>query len=239
MPEELASGGADVDVLAALARRRIIPVAVVDDVGHAGPLAAGLIEGGLPVVEVTLRTAAALATLRALAEEPLLLGAGTVLSAAQVDQAVGVGARFVVSPGFSAEVVRRAQEHGVAVVPGAATATEIQMARNAGVRTVKFFPAESTGGPAALQAFSAVFSDMSFIPTGGIGPANLGRYLAIPAVSAVGGSWMLPSEAVAAGDAAAIAHHVAGAVRTAAEHGGRAAPATTPDGSRRRGPSGV
>lgn len=216
MAKQWASEESDADVLDRLTRGRIIPVAVIPDVTLAGPLATALVEGGLPVVEVTFRTSAAVEAIRVMAEDPrLLVGAGTVLNADQVDAAVCAGAEFVVSPGFSPEVVRRCGELGVAVVPGAVTATEIQRAREAGVRTVKFFPAETAGGSAAIRALSAPFGDMRFIPTGGIGPGNLKEYLDIPGVRAVGGSWMLPSDAVAGGDVATLRRHVAATVRAA------------------------
>src|SRR5450756_599246 len=128
----------------------------------------------------------------------ILVGAGTVLTVAQVDQAVAAGATFVVSPGLSRAVVERCQELGVLALPGAVTATEVQAALELGLDTVKFFPAGTSGGPAAIKALAAPFTGVKFVPTGGVGPANLGEYLALASVVAVGGSWMVPTERIAA-----------------------------------------
>jgi 2-dehydro-3-deoxyphosphogluconate aldolase / (4S)-4-hydroxy-2-oxoglutarate aldolase len=152
-------------------------------------------------VEVTFRTDAAAAAVQTLSKQPeLLVGAGTVLTRDQVDQAVDAGARFVVSPGFGPAVVRRCQELGVPVFPGVASATEIMMALDAGVTTVKFFPAEQLGGIAMVKALAAPFKSVRFIPTGGVTTANLAGYLASPAVLAVGGTWMVAPDRLAAGD---------------------------------------
>lgn len=173
---------------------------VLDDAAAAAPLAAALTAGGLHSVEVTFRTSAAADAIRAMAERPdLLVGAGTVLTPAQVDQAVEAGARFVVSPGFGPAVVRHCQELGIPVFPGAATATEIQLALDAGLDTVKFFPAEQLGGLAMIKALAAPFRAVRFIPTGGINTGNLPDYLAHPAVLAVGGTWMVAPALLAAG----------------------------------------
>ncbi len=189
-----------VDVRAAIAAARILPVVVLDDAAAAPDLAAALTAGGLRAVEVTFRTAAAADTIRAMAERPdVLVGAGTVLTPAQVDQAADAGARFVVSPGFSPAVVRRCQERGLPVFPGAATATEIQMALDAGLDTVKFFPAEQLGGVGMIKALAAPFRSVRFIPTGGVNTGNLADYLALPAVLAVGGTWMVAPDLLAAG----------------------------------------
>src|SRR6185369_14709428 len=148
---------------------------------------------------VTFRTAVAADAIRAVADR-LLVGAGTVLTPAQVDQAVEAGARFIVTPGFGPAVVRRCQEVGVPVFPGVATATEIQMALDAGIETVKFFPAEQLGGVPMLKALAAPFRSVRFIPTGGVSTANVASYLAVPAVVAVGGTWMVAPDLLAAGD---------------------------------------
>jgi len=204
--------GADA-VTATIQRLGILPVVVADDPGSAPPLAAALMAGGLPVAEVTFRTAGAAGVLRAMAAHPgLLVGAGTVVTVAQVDLAVDAGARFVVSPGLDARVVRRCQELGLPVFPGVATATEIQAALGCGVSTVKFFPAEPLGGAATVAALAAPYGGVRFIPTGGIGPAQAGRYLALKAVLAVGGSWMVPTAAIAAGDWARVTALTAEAV---------------------------
>jgi len=204
------------DVLSALSAARLVPVVVLDDAGDAGALAGALVAGGLPVAEVTFRTAAAQDSIRAMAARgDILVGAGTVLNPEQVDQAVAAGARFVVSPGLSRAVVERCGEHGVLALPGAVTATEVQAALQLGVSTVKFFPAGTSGGPAAIKALAAPFGDVRFVPTGGVGPANLAQYLAIPAVAAVGGSWMVPRDLVKAGDFAGIRRLSADAVALA------------------------
>ena len=183
----------------------LVPVVVIDDAARATGLGHALVAGGLPVAEVTFRTAAARASIEAMAAVPdLLVGAGTVRTPEQVTQAVEAGARYIVSPGLSEAVVRRCQELGVPVLPGAVTATEVQAAAELGLGTVKFFPAETSGGAAAIKALAAPFHDITFVPTGGIGPKNLADYLAAKAVVGVGGSWMCPREAVAQGDFATI-----------------------------------
>ena len=189
------------DVLDSLRAARLVPVVVLDDAKDADPLAAALVAGGLPVAEVTFRTAAAQDSIRAMAHRgDIVLGAGTVLTPEQVDQAVAAGASYVVSPGLSRAVVERCREHGVLALPGAVTATEIQAALELGLTTVKFFPAGTSGGAPAISALAAPFGGVSFVPTGGIGPKNVHEYLAIPAVAAVGGSWMVPRDRVKAGD---------------------------------------
>ena len=204
------------DVRKALSTARLVPVVVLDDAADADGLAGALVAGGLPVAEVTFRTAAAADSIRAMAARgDILVGAGTVLTAEQVDQAVAAGARFVVSPGLSRAVVERCAELGVLALPGAVTATEVQAALELGLSTVKFFPAGTSGGPAAIKALAAPFGDVQFVPTGGVGPANLAEYLAIPAVAAVGGSWMVPRERVKAGDFAGIQQLTADAVAAA------------------------
>jgi 2-dehydro-3-deoxyphosphogluconate aldolase/(4S)-4-hydroxy-2-oxoglutarate aldolase len=204
------------DVRKALSAARLVPVVVLDDAADADALAGALVAGGLPVAEVTFRTAAAADSIRAMgARGDILVGAGTVLTAEQVDQAVAAGASFVVSPGLSRAVVERCAELGVLALPGAVTATEIQAALELGLSTVKFFPAGTSGGPAAIKALAGPFGDVQFVPTGGVGPANLADYLAIPAVAAVGGSWMVPRERVKAGDFAGIQQLTAEAVAAA------------------------
>jgi 2-dehydro-3-deoxyphosphogluconate aldolase/(4S)-4-hydroxy-2-oxoglutarate aldolase len=204
------------DVLSALGAARLVPVVVLDDAADADPLAGALVAGGLPVAEVTFRTAAALESIRVMsARGDILVGAGTVLTPAQVDLAVAAGARFVVSPGLSRAVVERAQELGVLALPGAVTATEVQAALELGVSLVKFFPAGTCGGPAAISALAGPFAGVRFVPTGGVGPANLAEYLAVPAVAAVGGSWMVARDLIKAGDFAGITALTAQAVAAA------------------------
>jgi 2-dehydro-3-deoxyphosphogluconate aldolase/(4S)-4-hydroxy-2-oxoglutarate aldolase len=204
------------DALAALRAARLVPVVVIDDASDADGLGSALVAGGLPVAEVTFRTAAAEEAIRALAARgDVLVGAGTVLTVAQVDLAVAAGAAYVVSPGLSRAVVERCAEHGVLALPGAVTATEVQAALELGLTTVKFFPAGTSGGAPAIAALAAPFGGVSFVPTGGVGPANLHEYLAIPAVAAVGGSWMVPRDRIRAGDVDGIARLVADAVALA------------------------
>lgn len=183
-----------------LGGHRVVPVVVLDDVGKADELGAALAAGGLPVAEATFRTPEAAAVLRRLAERSdLLVGAGTVITAAQVDLAHGAGARFVVSPGLSATVVRRCQELDLPVFPGVSTASEIIAALDLGVETVKFFPAEASGGLGTIGALSAAFPQVQFVPTGGITLESAPVYLSHRAVAAVGGSWMVAPNLLAAG----------------------------------------
>lgn len=204
-------------VLDTLATHRIVPVVVLDNAADAAPLAEALVAGGLPVAEVTFRTAAAEESIRTMAARgDMIVGAGTVLTPTQVDLAAEAGATYIVSPGTSVAVVRRAQERGLAVLPGAVTPTEIQAALELGLDTVKFFPAGTFGGPAALRALSAPFGGVKFVPTGGVGLSNLAEYLAVPAVAAVGGSWMVPVASVRAGDFATVRQLTTEAVALAA-----------------------
>ena len=204
------------DTLSALRAARLVPVVVLDDAADAAALAAALVAGGLPVAEVTFRTAAAEESIRVMAGRgDILVGAGTVLTVEQVDKAVGAGADYVVSPGLSRAVVERCGEHGVLALPGAVTATEIQAALELGLTTVKFFPAGTSGGAPAIAALAAPFGGVSFVPTGGVGPKNLHEYLAIPAVAAVGGSWMVSRDLVRSGDFAGITRLTADAVALA------------------------
>lgn len=204
-------------ILDELARTRLVPVVVLDEARHAEPLAAALVAGGLPVAEVTFRTPAAEDAIRAIAARgDVLVGAGTVLTTEQVDRAVAAGARYVVSPGLSRAVVERCREHGVLALPGAVTATEVQAALELGLHAVKFFPAGTSGGAAAIKALAAPFPGLGFVPTGGIGPRDLREYLDISAVLAVGGSWMVPRDLVAAERFAEVTALTAEAVALAA-----------------------
>lgn len=204
--------------LEGIARARVVPVVVVDDAAQGVLVASALRDGGLPVAEVTFRTAGARAAIEAIAREvpDVLVGAGTVVTAAQVDEAVDAGARFLVSPGLSAAVVRRAQELGVPVVPGVATPSDVIAALDLGLDVVKLFPANVVGGPAAVKAFSAPFPGLRFVPTGGVSAANLLDYLTLPAVLAAGGSWMVDAALVRAGDTAEITRRTHEAVALAA-----------------------
>lgn len=188
-------------VLDLLGSHRLVPVIVLDEAADAEPLAEALAEGGLPVAEVTFRTPAAReAVARMRAHGGVTVGAGTVLTVEQVDVAVEAGAQFIVSPGLSPAVVARCAELAVPALPGATSATEIMAALALGLETVKFFPAGTSGGPRAVAALAAPFPQVTFVPTGGIDASTAADYLAVPAVAAVGGSWMVPRGAIAAGD---------------------------------------
>lgn len=184
---------------------RIVPVVVLDDASFAPDLADALTAGGIPCAEITLRTPAALDAIRAVAGRPdFAVGAGTVLTVAQVDAAVDAGATYLVSPGFDDAVAQRAAQRGVPLVPGIATATEIQRAIAAGLDHLKVFPAAAVGGTAALKAFAGPFPGVRFLPSGGVSAANAAEYLALPSVFAVSGSWMVPAAALAARDAETV-----------------------------------
>lgn len=176
---------------------RIVPVIVLNDVDNALPLADALIEGGLPVAEVTFRTEAAEESIREMAaRDEMIVGAGTVVNVVQAERAINAGANFIVSPGLSETVVQFCLSNNVPVFPGATSATEIMAAMDLGLDTVKFFPAETNGGAKAIKALAGPFGSMNFIPTGGISPSNLRQYLEIPSVIAVGGSWMVPPASI-------------------------------------------
>lgn len=189
-------------VLEKMKETGIIPVVVLDDAKDAVALGKALVEGGLPVAEVTFRTAAAEESIRLMAENvpELLVGAGTVLTTEQVDRAVAAGAKFIVSPGFNPEVVDHCIKIGVPITPGTQTPTEMEMALSHGIKLVKFFPAEPSGGLKMIKAVAAPYVDLNFIPTGGISAANVRDYLAYNRIFACGGSWMVKKDMVAAGD---------------------------------------
>jgi len=196
------------ELAARLARLRIVPVVAIDDAAHALPLADALIAGGLPVIEVTFRTAAAAEVIATIARErpEMLVGAGTVLSAQQAKAAKEAGARFAVAPGVNPRVVAAARDIGLPFCPGVATPTDIETALSLDCRTLKFFPAETLGGVKALAAMAAPYRHvgLNFIPTGGVSAGNLRDYLAGPDVLAVGGTWLAKSEDIAAGKFAEI-----------------------------------
>jgi 2-dehydro-3-deoxyphosphogluconate aldolase/(4S)-4-hydroxy-2-oxoglutarate aldolase len=190
-------------VLERLEAARVVPVIVIEDAAQAPDLIAALAAGGIRSAEITLRTSAGLAAIGTAAgalPDGFTLGAGTVLTAAEVDACADAGAEFIVSPGFDDDVVARTLERGLVALPGVATATEIQRALRAGLSVVKFFPADRLGGLPTIAALAAPFHSMRFMPSGGVGPANVVDYLAHPAIFAVGGSWMVPKQAVSAGD---------------------------------------
>lgn len=200
-----------------LRETRVIPVVEITRAEDAVPLARTLVKGGLPCAEITFRTDAAAAAITAIgaALPDFPVGAGTVLSVGQAEAAVAAGARFLVSPGFDDAVVRFARDAGVPMLPGVCTPSEIMRAMAAGLDLVKFFPAEAAGGIGYLKAVAAPFGGVRFVPTGGIGPANLAAYLAHPQVVACGGSWMVKRQSIADGDFATILRLTAEAVALA------------------------
>jgi 2-dehydro-3-deoxyphosphogluconate aldolase / (4S)-4-hydroxy-2-oxoglutarate aldolase len=194
------------ETLAAIGRLGVIPIIKIDRPEDAVPLGKALIEGGLNCAEITFRTAAAAEAIRTLhqAYPELLLGAGTVLTLQQAEQAVGAGACFIVAPGFDPEVVDWCLARDLAVLPGVATATEITMAAKRGLKVLKFFPSEVLGGTAMLKALSGPFIGIKYVVTGGVNAKNLADYLALPCVHACGGSWMVENKLIAAGQFAEI-----------------------------------
>ncbi|MEI5033141.1 bifunctional 4-hydroxy-2-oxoglutarate aldolase/2-dehydro-3-deoxy-phosphogluconate aldolase [Streptomyces sp. CA-278952] len=180
----------------------VVPVVVLHDVADAVPLARALVAGGLPAIEVTLRTPAALESIRAMAAEVpgAVVGAGTVISPEHVRDTVDAGARFLVSPGWTDALLEAMKASGVPFLPGVSTTSEVVALLERGVREMKFFPAEAAGGTAYLKALSGPLPQARFCPTGGISLASAPSYLALPNVGCVGGSWMVPGDAVAAKD---------------------------------------
>jgi 2-dehydro-3-deoxyphosphogluconate aldolase/(4S)-4-hydroxy-2-oxoglutarate aldolase len=200
-----------------LQRTPVVPLIQAEDPEVAIATARALQAGGLSIVEVVMRTEAALDCMHALSESvpDTVVGAGTVLSAGHAKAARAAGAQFIVSPGLHDDVVTEARQSGLPVFPGVATATEVQRAWNLGLRVVKFFPASHAGGTPMIKALASVFRDMRFMPTGGISASNLAEYLAVPAVIACGGSWLTPKDAIAAGDYATVEDLAAKAVKLA------------------------
>jgi len=201
-------------VLERITELKLIPMVVMDHAEHAGPFGDALVEGGLPIAEVTFRTEAAEASIRELARRgDLLVGAGTVLSRELADRAIDAGAQFIVAPGTNPLVVEHVLKRGGAMIPGVVSPTEIEFALSLGATTLKFFPAETMGGVAMLKALAGPYPDVRFIPTGGITPELLPNYLKLPSVSACGGSWLAPRDLLAAGKFDAIKRLVEQAVK--------------------------
>jgi len=184
----------------------VIPVIVLHDVAHAVPMARALVAGGIRMLEVTLRTPQALACMEAIARDvpEAVLGAGTVRSQADAQAAINAGARFAVSPGYTSALGQACRALGLPLLPGVATGSEIMQAQADGYQQLKFFPALQAGGLAMLKAWSGPFFDVDFCPTGGLTPENAPQFLALPNVRCVGGSWLVPADALAAGDWARI-----------------------------------
>jgi 2-dehydro-3-deoxyphosphogluconate aldolase / (4S)-4-hydroxy-2-oxoglutarate aldolase len=193
-------------LLSILKLQPVVPVLVIDDAASAVPLARALVAGGLKAIEITLRTPAALEAIRAVADEVegAVAGAGTILNAAQFEEAVAAGSQFIVSPGTTQELIDVANDHEVPLLPGAATASEVMGLREEGYGVMKFFPAEQAGGAAYLKSLSSPLAGTLFCPTGGISLANARDYLSLPNVVCVGGSWVAPKDLVARGDWAGI-----------------------------------
>lgn len=197
-----------------IAQLKLIPMVVIDRADHAAGFADALVSGGLPVAEVTFRTPAAEAAIRALADRgDVLVGAGTVLSTELADRAIDAGAKFIVAPGTNPKVVEYVLARGVPIVPGIATPTDIELATSLGVTTLKFFPAEQMGGVDTLKAFAGPYPDLRFLATGGITPELLPRYLKLSTVAACGGSWLAPRDLLSAGKFDAVKALVEQAVK--------------------------
>lgn len=176
-----------------LGRYGIVPVVVLNDAGKALPLAKALCNGGLPCAEVTFRTDAAEESIRLMSREfpDMLIGAGTVLSTEQADRAIAAGAKFIVSPGLNPKVVTHCQKKNIPIIPGVVTPSEMEQAMELGLKIVKFFPAEPSGGLAMIKAVAAPYTMLKFMPTGGINAKNVRDYLAYDKILACGGSWMV------------------------------------------------
>lgn len=190
------------EVLKKIQEIGIVPVVVLDDAKDAAPLAKALIDGGLPCAEVTFRTEAAEESIRIMSEQfpELLVGAGTVLTTEQVDRAVAAGAKFIVSPGLNPRIVKYCVEKGILITPGCSNPSDVEQAIENGLEVVKFFPAEQAGGLPMIKAMAAPYTNMMFMPTGGISPSNVKDYLGFKKIIACGGSWMVKGDLVKAGD---------------------------------------
>lgn len=176
---------------------RVVPAVVIDDAFQASMLGLAMKHGGLPCIEVTLRTPAALDAIRSLSKiEGMLVGAGTVTNAEQLQQSIDAGAKFIVTPGLDDDLIRRCQDKDLLIIPGAVTPTEIMRAQNLGLKLVKFFPSNIYGGLPAIEALSGPFPEMRFLPTGGINFTNLATFLGSSIVTACGGTWMAKRESI-------------------------------------------
>jgi 2-dehydro-3-deoxyphosphogluconate aldolase / (4S)-4-hydroxy-2-oxoglutarate aldolase len=195
----------------------VVPVLVIKDVAHAVPLAKALIEGGIRVLEVTLRTPAALDVIREIADKvpEAMIGAGTVTNAAQLKEVAEAGAKFAISPGLTTELLEAGNQANIALIPGVSSISELMKGRDLGYTHFKFFPAEASGGIKALKSIGGPFPDVVFCPTGGISANNYLDYLALPNVRCVGGSWLAPDDVVEAGDWSKITELATQAVKGA------------------------
>jgi 2-dehydro-3-deoxyphosphogluconate aldolase / (4S)-4-hydroxy-2-oxoglutarate aldolase len=188
------------DIPTIMANGPVIPVIEIESEDDAIPLAEALLAGGVRVLEVTLRTSAAIGAIKRISKsiKGAVVGAGTVLTGEDARRALDAGAQFAVSPGLTAEIADACADGGLPLLPGAVTATELMLGRTRGFRHFKFFPAATSGGPAAVKAFGGPFADIKFCPTGGITPDNAAAYLALPNVLCVGGSWLASKDLIAA-----------------------------------------
>ncbi|MCW8092071.1 bifunctional 4-hydroxy-2-oxoglutarate aldolase/2-dehydro-3-deoxy-phosphogluconate aldolase [Alteromonas sp. ASW11-130] len=197
----------------------VVPVLVIHDVDKAVPLAKALMAGGIKVLEVTLRTPVALDVIKAIAEQvpDALIGAGTVTNAQQLKEVTEAGAKFAISPGMTAELLKAGKEGAIPLIPGISSTSDLMKGKDAGYTHMKFFPAEASGGVKAIKSISGPFPDVVFCPTGGIGPDNFKDYLALKNVVCVGGSWVAPDDAIANGDWDKITQLAKDAIAGAAE----------------------
>lgn len=184
----------------------VVPVLVINDVEKAVPLAKALMEGGIKVLEVTLRTPAAIDVIKRIAQEvpDSLIGAGTVTNAQQLKAVVEAGAKFAISPGMTADLLKAGMDSEIPLIPGISSTSDLMKGKDAGYTHMKFFPAEASGGVKTIKSISGPFPDVTFCPTGGIGPNNYNDYLALNNVKCVGGSWLAPDDAIESGDWARI-----------------------------------
>ena len=180
----------------------VVPVIVINKLEHAVPLAKALVAGGVRVLEVTLRTACGVEAIRAIAQQvpEAIVGAGTVINSQQLQQVTEAGAQFAISPGLTEDLLKAASAGSIPLIPGISTVSELMLGMDYGLREFKFFPAEANGGVKALQAIAGPFPQVRFCPTGGISPANYRDYLALKSVHCIGGSWLVPNEALETGD---------------------------------------
>ena len=185
-----------IETIESLTAGRLLPVVVLPDIECAIPLGRTLLDAGVPVIEITCRTAAAIPAIRRLRDScpELLVGAGSVLNPAMAQEAMAAGAQFLVSPGFNEDTVRAANAEHVPILPGVLTPTEIDQARYRGQSILKLFPVSTLGGATYIATLAGVYPDLRFVPTGGIDPDNLPKYLALPNVAACGGSWLAPTQ---------------------------------------------
>jgi len=211
-----------VDVLKRFSDCGVVPVVVLDSADDAVNTAKALLAGGVDIMEITLRTAAGLNSIRRVSEQcpDVLIGAGTVVTLEQCRQAVEAGAKFIVSPGFDKAVVEWCLKNSIPITPGCVTPTEIMVALSMGIKIIKFFPANIYGGLSAMKALAGPFGGVKFVPTGGVSGSNLHEYISAPFIHAVGGSWLCDRKDISSGNFDAITAHAAHAAKVVKEHRG-------------------